>query len=102
MAEMNIKSGPLRIRVVDDRGKTVAALRYPRVKWSELVIEAEDGDVEVDRIGPRKVVLTRRPDETAGAGGGGSDPLDAARQLGESLDVLVRDFAKGVKDLFGL
>ena len=102
MAEMKIKGGPLRITVVDDGGKTVAALRYPKVKWGELVVEAEDGDLEVDRVGPRKVKLSRRVYEKEGDREAEPDPLDAARQIGESLDVLVRDFARGVKDLLGL
>ncbi len=102
MAEIKIRSGPLRITVVDDGGKTVAALRYPKVKWAELMVEAEDGDLDVDRLGPRKVKLTRKVYETEDDRDAGPDPLDAARQLGESLDVLVRDFARGVKDLLGL
>lgn len=101
MAEMKIRNGPLRITVVDDEGKKVAALRYPKVKWSELVIEAEDGELEVESLGRSKVRLLRSVDEEEDRNGP-TDPLDAARQLGESLDVLVRDFAKGVKDLLGL
>ena len=100
MAEMKIRSGPLRIKVVDDGGNTVAALRYPKVRWSELVIEAEDGDIEVEALGARKVLLTRKSDPADARSE--PDPLDAARQLGESLDILVRDFVRGVRDLLGL
>ena len=103
MAEMKIKGGPLRITVTDDAGRTVAALRYPKLRWTELVVEAEDADLDVESLGDRRVRLTRRIDEApADSKEQKTDPLDAARQMGESLDVLVRDFAKGVKDLLGL
>jgi hypothetical protein len=102
MAEMNIRSGPLRVVLTDDGGKTVADLRYPKVKWSELVVRSEDCDLEIDRVGPRRVVITRKPEAAEPGEDSAPDPLDAARQLGESLDILVKDFARGVKDLLGL
>ena len=46
MAEMKISSGPLKLTLTDEKGRVVAALRYPRVKWKKLVIESEDAEFD--------------------------------------------------------
>ena len=56
--------------------------------------------MRLTRVAPRSEASGTGPD--TGGRERPSDPLDAARQLGDSLDVLVRDFVKGVKDLIGI
>jgi len=72
MAEMKIKNGPLKLTLTDDRGRVVAALRYPRVRWKSLEIECEDAEIDAVVLGDRRVRLERRvaagEEEAAGPG----------------------------------
>jgi hypothetical protein len=74
MADMKISSGPLKLTLTDDRGRVVAALRYPKVKWKKLVIESEDAAFDAVVLSDTRVRLVRRQpapetgDEAAGQG----------------------------------
>ena len=74
MAEMKISSGPLKLTLTDDKGRVVAALRYPRVKWKKLVIESEDAEFDAVVLSGTRVRLERRvPAAEEGPGGSGGD-----------------------------
>ncbi|MCL7960803.1 MAG: hypothetical protein M8861_11455 [marine benthic group bacterium] len=64
MAEMKISNGPLKLTLTDDKGRVVAALRYPRVKWKKLVIESEDAEFDAVVLSGTRVRLERRVSET--------------------------------------
>ena len=64
MAEMKISNGPLKLTLTDDKGRVVAALRYPRVKWKKLVIESEDAEFDAVELSGTRVRLERRVSET--------------------------------------
>jgi hypothetical protein len=97
MAEMKIKSGPLKLTVKDDRGRVVAALRYPKVRWTTLEIESED-EVDAVVVSDRRVRLVRRvpSDEAAGDGQGEGGSSDEAKSDWDPF----REFEYGVRDLF--
>lgn len=61
MAEMKIRNGPLRLTLIDDKGRVVAALRYPKVRWRKLVIESEEDEFDAVVLGSRRVRLEKRP-----------------------------------------
>ena len=61
MAEMKISSAPLKLTLTDDKGRVVAALRYPRVKWKKLVIESEDAEFDAVVLSGTRVRLEKRP-----------------------------------------
>jgi len=63
MAEMKISNGPLKLTLTDDRGRVVAALRYPRVKWKKLVIESEDAEFDAVVLSGTRVRLEKRPED---------------------------------------
>ena len=74
MAEMKISNAPLRLTLKDDRGRVVAALRYPRVKWKNLVIESEDAEFDAVVLSGTRVRLEKRApasDEGAESGNEG-------------------------------
>jgi hypothetical protein len=60
MAEMKISNGPLRLTLTDDKGRVVAALRYPRVRWKKLVIESEDAEFDAVVLSDTRVRLEKR------------------------------------------
>lgn len=60
MADMKISSGPLKLTLTDDKGRVVAALRYPKVNWKKLVIESEDAEFEAVVLSGTRVRLERR------------------------------------------
>lgn len=60
MAEMKISDAPLKLTLTDDKGRVVAALRYPRVKWSKLVIESEGAEFDAVVLGGNRVRLEKR------------------------------------------
>ena len=60
MAEMKISSGPLKLTLTDDKGRVVAALRYPKVKWKKLVIESEDAEFDAVVLSATRVRLEKR------------------------------------------
>ena len=64
MAEMKISNGPLKLTLTDDKGRVVAALRYPRVKWKKLVIESEDAEFDAVVLSDTRVRLEKRPEDT--------------------------------------
>jgi hypothetical protein len=74
MADMKISSGPLKLTLTDDKGRVVAALRYPKVKWKKLVIESEDAAFDAVVLSATRVRLVRRQpapeggDEATGKG----------------------------------
>lgn len=64
MADMKISSGPLKLTLTDDKGRVVAALRYPKVKWKKLVIESEDAEFDAVVLSDTRVRLVRRQPTT--------------------------------------
>jgi len=60
MADMKISSGPLKLTLTDDKGRVVAALRYPKVNWKKLVIESEDAGFDAVVLSDTRVRLERR------------------------------------------
>jgi len=95
MAEMKIKSGPLKLTLKDDRGRVVAALRYPKVRWRSLEIECEDADVDAVVLGDRRVRLERRVAvEEEHAGGEADSSEDAGRGDWDPF----REVESGVRD----
>lgn len=96
MAEMKIKSGPLKLTVKDDRGRVVADLRYPKVRWSSLEIESED-ELDAVVLSERRVRLVRRVPSGEGAGGDAQGEGDSGQDRGPDWDPF-RDFEYGVRD----
>jgi hypothetical protein len=60
MAEMKINEGPLKLTLTDDKGRVVAALRYPKVRWQKLVIESEDAEFDAVVLSGTRVRLVKR------------------------------------------
>ena len=78
MADMKISSGPLKLTLTDDRGRVVAALHYPKVKWKQLVIESEDAAFDAVVLSDTRVRLVRRqPAPEAGDEATGQGEADA-------------------------
>ena len=108
MAEMKISSGPLKLTLTDDKGRVVAALRYPKVKWKKLVIESEDAEFDAVVLSDTRVRLVRRsPAPEAGGEGEGQGEDDAAGEKPDwdpfhEVEFGVRDFltktGKAVED----
>jgi hypothetical protein len=96
MAEMKIKSGPLKLTVKDDRGRVVADLRYPKVRWSILEIESED-ELDAVVLSERRVRLVRRVPAEETAAGDARDEGDSGHGRGTDWDPF-RDFEFGVRD----
>jgi len=104
MADMKISSGPLKLTLTDDKGRVVAALRYPKVNWKKLVIESEDAAFDAVVLSDTRVRLERRvtaAEEGADAGvedEGGRPDWDPFREV----EFGVRDFltktGKAVED----
>ncbi len=67
MAEMKISNAPLRLTLTDDKGRVVAALRYPRVKWNKLVIESEDAEFDAVVLSGSRIRLEKRVSASEGA-----------------------------------
>jgi hypothetical protein len=92
MAEMKISSGPLKLTLVDDKGRVVAALRYPKVKWKKLVIESEDAEFDAVVLSDTRVRLEKRvPASEDTAEGAGSDARSEWDPFHE-VEFGVRDF----------
>lgn len=103
MAEIKIKSGPLKVTLKDDRGRVVAALRYPKVRWSSLEIESEDSDLDAIVLGDRRVRLEKRqPAAEAGGEGTGDEAGRKEWDPFREVEFGVRDFmtkaGKAVED----
>lgn len=96
MAEMKIKSGPLKLTVKDDRGRVVAALRYPKVRWSSLEIESED-ELDAVVLSERRVRLVRRIPAGETGGGDAQGERDPGDDRGTEWDPF-REFEYGVRD----
>jgi hypothetical protein len=91
MADMKIRNAPLRLTLTDDKGRVVASLRYPRVRWQKLVIESEDAEFDAVVLSDTRVRLVRRtPPEEGEAGGGES--------AGKEWDPF-HEFEYGVRDM---
>jgi len=100
MAEMKIKSGPLRVTLTDDRGRVVAALRYPRVRWQKLVIESEDEEFDAVVLSGRRVRLVKRPPPSdSDTGGEGEKEADAGADDAKKEWDPFREFEYGFRDL---
>jgi hypothetical protein len=94
MAEMKIKNGPLKLTLKDDRGRVVAALRYPRVRWKSLEIESEDAEIDAVVLGDRRVRLERRvPASEEGTAG-----TDSGEKAGRAEWDPFREVEFGVRD----
>jgi hypothetical protein len=98
MAEMKISNGPLRLTLTDDKGRVVAALRYPRVGWKKLVIESEDAEFDAMVLSGTRVRLVKRAPASEGDAGSETpewDPFheiewgvrDLLTKLGEALGI---------------
>lgn len=100
MAEMKISNAPLRLTLTDDKGRVVADLRYPRVKWKKLVVESEDAEFDAVVLSGTRVRLEKRPEagEDTAADAGERADWDPFREV----EFGVRDFltkaGKAVED----
>lgn len=98
MAEMKISNGPLRLTLTDDKGRVVAALRYPRVGWKKLVIESEDAEFDAVVLSDTRVRLEKRTP---------ASERDARSETHEwdpfhEFEWGVRDFLTKLGEAFGL
>jgi hypothetical protein len=104
MAEMKISNAPLRLTLTDDKGRVVASLRYPRVKWKRLVIESEDAEFDAVALSGTRVRLEKRvPEDEAEAGeGAGGEARRPDWDPFHEVEYGVRDFltkaGKAVED----
>jgi hypothetical protein len=104
MAEMKISNGPLKLTLTDDKGRVVAALRYPRVKWKKLVIESEDAEFDAVVVSGTRVRLERRLSqaEKGPEGSGGDEDRSPDWDPFREVEFGVRDFltktGKAVED----
>ena len=78
MAEMKISNGPLKLTLTDDKGRVVAALRYPKVRWTKLVIESEDAEFDAVVLSDTRVRLVKRVPVSEEASDG--EAADEARE----------------------
>ena len=101
MAEMNIRNAPLRLTLTDDKGRVVASLRYPRVKWQKLVIESEDAEFDAVVLSDTRVRLVRRTPpgegEAASADSGGKE-WDPFHEFEYGVRDMVTKAGKAVED----
>jgi hypothetical protein len=104
MAEMKISNAPLRLTLTDDRGRVVASLRYPRVKWMKLVIESEDAEFDAVVLSGTRVRLEKRvpAGETEAEKGPGEESRGPDWDPFHEVEYGVRDFlskaGKAVED----
>lgn len=102
MAEMKISDGPLKLTLTDDKGRVVAALRYPRIKWQKLVIESEDAEFDAVVLGDTRVRLEKRApaseDATEGDTGDARPEWDPFRQVEWGARDFLNKAGKAVED----
>jgi hypothetical protein len=102
MAEMKISDGPLKLTLTDDKGRVVAALSYPKVKWQKLVIESEDAEFDAVVLGDTRVRLEKRAPASEDAAEGSTGDARPEWDPFHEVEFGVRDFltkaGKAVED----
>lgn len=95
---MKIKNGPLKLTLTDDKGRVVAALRYPKARWKKLVIESEDAEFDAVVLSPTRVRLEKR---TPTAEDDGAVREEAEAESGDEKPDWdpFREFEYGFRDL---
>jgi len=98
MAKMKIGDGPLRLTLTDDKGRVVAALRYPKVRWQKLVIESEDREFDAVVLSGTRVRLEKRVEAS------GDDARTETRERDpfDEIEWGVRDFLKKLGEALGI
>lgn len=98
MAKMKIGDEPLRLTLTDDKGRVVAALRYPKVRWQKLVIESEDREFDAVVLSGTRVRLEKRVEAS------GDDARTGTREWDpfDEIEWGVRDFLKKLGEAFGI
>jgi hypothetical protein len=100
MAEMKISNGPLKLTLTDDKGRVVAALRYPKARWKKLVIESEDAEFDAVVLSDTRVRLVKRtPVEEGDTGAQGHADADAEGGSGKQEWDPFREVEFGFRDL---
>jgi hypothetical protein len=105
MAEMKISNGPLKLTLTDDKGRVVAALRYPRVRWGMLVIESEDAEFDAVVLGGNRVRLEKRqPSEGSENADDGDEGADGRPDWDPFREIEwgVRDFLHKLGEALGV
>jgi len=102
MAEMKISDGPLKLTLTDDKGRVVAALSYPKVKWQKLVLESEDAEFDAVVLGDTRIRLEKRAPAAEDAAEGDAGDARAEWDPFHEVEFGVRDFltktGKAVED----
>jgi len=98
MAKMKIGNGPLRLTLTDDKGRIVADLSYPKVRWQKLVIESEDCEFDTVVLSDSRVRLQKRVE----ASGDDAETKPPEWDPFHEIEWGVRDFLKKVGEAFGI